>query len=148
MYCSKCGAQLAPQAVFCVSCGTHTEAAETAVPGGPTPGAPSPGVPPSSAPSQAIPTPGGGYAYLPPYWQAVFQKFDVRPGQMQTHWNWPAFFFGAFWYLVKGMPAKAAIYFVVSLVTYGAGWLFLAIYAGLYGAWDYYLKEVKGKQLW
>jgi len=147
LYCSKCGAQLAPQAVFCASCGTHTEAAQTAVPSGPTPGAPSPGDPPSGAPSQAIPAPGGGYAYLPPYWQAVFQKFDVRPGQMQTHWNWPAFFFGPFWYLTKGMPAKGAMYVAAIVATAGFG-LFLAIYAGLYGAWDYYLKEVKGKQLW
>jgi len=67
---------------------------------------------------------------------------------MQTHWNWPAFFFGALWYLFKGMPAKAGLYFLISLASVGVGWLFLAIYAGLYGAWDYYLKEVQGKQLW
>ncbi len=66
---------------------------------------------------------------------------------MQTHWNWPAFFFGPFWYLVKGMPAKGAIYLTIVIATHGFG-LFLAVYAGLYGAWDYYLKEAKGKQLW
>jgi hypothetical protein len=92
--------------------------------------------------------PGGKYDHLPPYWQSVFQKFDRRPGQMQTHWNWPSFFFGMFWYLVKGMPAKAALYFVICLVSFGAGLVFLPFYAGLYGAWDYYLKEAHGKQLW
>lgn len=132
MFCSKCGAQLAPQAVFCASCGTPASPAQTAAPG---------------APPQPIPGAAGRYAHLPPYWQAVFQKFDMRPGQMQTHWNWPAFFFGPFWYLVKGMPAKGAIYVAVIIATFGFG-LFLAIYAGLYGAWDYYLKESRGKQLW
>ncbi len=122
MYCSKCGAQLVPQTQFCGACGAPT------------------------APAAA--TAAGRYAYLSPYWQAVFQRFDQRAGQMETHWNWPAFFFGAFWYLFKGMPAKAALYFVIAIASAGVGWLFLAIYAGLYGAWDYYLKEVHGKQLW
>jgi hypothetical protein len=91
---------------------------------------------------------GASYAHLPPYWQTLFQRFNQQPAQTQTHWNWPAFIFGAFWYLVKGMPAKAALYFLVSIGTAGIGWLFLALYAGLYGPWDYYLKEVRGKQLW
>jgi hypothetical protein len=132
VYCSKCGAPLASQDLFCATCGTHTAPAQAAAAGGP----------PAAAP------PVGTYAYLPLYWHSVFQKFDQRPSQMQTHWNWPAFFFGAFWYLVKGMPAKGALYFVVSIASAGVGWLFLAVYAGLYGAWDYYLKEVQGKQMW
>lgn len=144
MYCSKCGAQLDAEARFCTNCGAQTAPAPT----GATGGASAVGVPP------AVTLPGvaagstARYAHLSLYWQAVFQKFDQRPGQMQTHWNWPSFFFGAFWYLVKGMPAKAALYFILSVLTYGGGWVFLAIYAGLYGAWDYYLKEVQGKQLW
>ena len=36
----------------------------------------------------------------------------------------------------------------VAVITVGAGGVFLAIYAGLYGPWDYYLKEAYGKQLW
>jgi hypothetical protein len=114
---------------FCTSCGTPT------------------GATPAGA-AAAAPSADSRYQYQSPYWKWVFQKFDQRPGQMQTHWNWPAFFFGPFWYLVKGMLAKAALYFVVSIVTAGVGWLFLAIYAGLYGPWDYYLKETQGKQLW
>jgi hypothetical protein len=65
---------------------------------------------------------------------------------MQTYWNWPAFFFGPFWYLVKGMPVKGLLY--VLIMATGIGWLFLLVYTGLYGAWDYYLKEARGKQLW
>lgn len=132
MYCSKCGAPLEPQTQFCAACGTPTAPQAGAAGGGAT------------APAALT----GKYDYLPPYWQRVFQRFAQRPSQMQTHWNWPAFFFGAFWYLFKGMPAKAALYFLVSIGTAGVGWLFLAIYAGLYGPWDYYLKEVHGKQLW
>jgi len=133
LYCSKCGAPLAPQDQFCQHCGARTAPEQVAA-------APSP---PAGAAG-----PAGKYAYLPPYWQDIFQQFDQRPGQMQTRWNWPSFFFGAFWYLVKGMPAKGALYFVISIASAGVGWLFLAIYAGLYGPWDYYLKEVQGKQLW
>jgi Protein of unknown function (DUF2628) len=132
MFCSKCGARIAPQFAFCASCG-----APTAPPGG----SPAEGL-------AAVAAPADRYPYLSPYWRAVFQRFDQRSGQMQTYWNWPAFFFGAFWYLVKGLPAKAAIYFVLCIVTAGVGWLFLAFYAGFYGPWDYYLKEAYGKQLW
>lgn len=129
MFCSKCGQQMEAGLQFCPSCGTPTGAG-------------------ASAATTTAPGADTRYQYQSPYWKWVFQKFDQRPGQMQTHWNWPAFFFGPFWYLVKGMAAKAALYFVVSIATAGVGWLFLAIYAGLYGPWDYYLKETQGKQLW
>ena len=128
MFCSKCGQQMEAGLQFCTSCGTPTGAAA--------------GVTTTAPPGDTR------YQYLSPYWRFVFQKFDQRPAQMQTHWNWPAFFFGPFWYLVKGLAAKAALYFVVSIATAGVAWLFLAIYAGLYGPWDYYLKETQGKQLW
>ena len=151
MFCSKCGAQVAPGVAFCANCGAPMMPVGGGGAAGPSRGAT--GAAGEVAGAGAAARIGAGvlgakYSYLPPYWQFVFQKFDQQPGRMQTHWNWPAFFFGAFWYLVKGMPAKAALYFVISLVTYGAAWLFLAIYAGLYGSWDYYLKEVQGKQLW
>jgi hypothetical protein len=123
MNCSHCGKDVAEGAQFCPNCGA-------AVPRG--------GPPSADA---------GRFAHLPEYWQKVFGKFDQSPTKMQTHWNWPAFFFGPFWYLVKGMPVKGAFYILIVVGTAGLG-LFLAVYAGLYGAWDYYLKEAKGKQLW
>jgi hypothetical protein len=133
MYCSKCGAQLMVDAQFCQRCGSPV------APPGSHGGSETPG---------AVSGAGNRFSHLPAYWQAVFQDFEKRPTVMQTHWDWPAFFFGAFWYLVKGMPAKGALYFVLVILTWGVGWLFLAVYAGLYGAWDYYLKEARGKQLW
>ena len=133
MNCPKCGGDMAAGAQFCQKCGTLIP------PPGPQPGGQAATVTPDAA---------GRFAHLPQYWQSVFRKFDQRPAQMQTSWNWPAFFFGAFWYLVKGMPAKGVLYLLVSVATTGVGWLFLMVYAGLYGAWDYYLKEAQGKQLW
>ena len=132
MYCSKCGANVAAGALFCQNCGAAV-----------APQAAEPGVAAVSVETNSA----SRFARLPEYWQTVFRKFADNSGRMQTHWNWPAFFFGPFWYLFKGMPAKGALYLVIIIATHGFG-LFLAIYAGLYGAWDYYLKEAQGKQLW
>ena len=134
MYCPKCGGDVIAGAQFCPTCGT------TMAPQGPQPG--------GGAAATATPEAAGRFAHLPQYWQSVFGNFDRRPTQMHTYWNWPAFFFGAFWYLVKGMPAKGLLYLLIAVATTGVGWLFLMVYGGLYGAWDYYLKEARGKQLW
>jgi zinc-ribbon domain/Protein of unknown function (DUF2628) len=131
MYCPSCGKDVTAGAQFCQNCGA-------AVPSqAPQPGAQAATVTPAGT---------GRFAYLSEYWQKVFGKFDQSPTRMQTYWNWPAFFFGPIWYLVKGMPAKGLLY--VLIMATGIGWLFLLVYAGLYGAWDYYLKEAQGKQLW
>jgi len=124
MYCPSCGKETAAGAQSCANCG-------------------------AAVPAQAVAAASGAgrFGHLPEYWQKVFARFDQNPNKMQTHWNWPAFFFGPFWYLVKGMPAKAAMYVLVVVATAGFG-LFLAIYAGLYGTWDHYLKEAQGKQFW
>jgi hypothetical protein len=131
MYCPSCGKDIPAGAQFCGSCGAAVP------PQSPQPGAQAATVMPSSA---------GRFTHLPEYWQNVFGKFDQIPTKMQTRWNWPAFFFGPIWYLVKGMPLKGLMYVVVAAT--GIGWPFLIVYAGLYGAWDYYLKEAQGKQLW
>lgn len=123
MYCPNCGKDVAAGAQFCQHCGAAV-------------------APPGAA---VAPSGGARFAHLPEYWQKVFGKFDQN-STMQTYWNWPAFFFGPIWYLVKGMPAKGLLY--VLIMATGIGWLFLLVYAGLYGAWDYYLKEAQGKQLW
>ena len=36
--------------------------------------------------------------------------------------SWPAFFFGAFWYAVKGMWGMAILSFIISMVTFGFAW--------------------------
>jgi len=132
MYCPSCGKDIPAGAQFCGSCGTAV---------------PSQGPPSGEHAAVAASAAAGRFTHLTEYWQNVFRKFDRDPGKMQTHWNWPAFFFGPFWYLVKGMPVKGALYLLVVIGTAGFG-LFLAVYAGLYGAWDYYLREAQGKQLW
>lgn len=131
MFCPKCGTDLPAGAQFCQKCGAASP------PQGPQPGGQA---------ATATPADAGRYAHLPEYWQNVFRKFDENPAKMQTYWNWPACFFGPIWYLVKGMPAKGLLY--VLIMATGIGWLFLIVYSGLYGAWDYYLKEAQGKQLW
>ena len=131
MFCPKCGKDLPAGAQFCQACGAPIP------PQGPQPGGQA---------VTATPTAAGRYSHLPEYWQSVFRKFDESPTKMQTYWNWPAFSFGPIWYLVKGMPAKGLLY--VLIMATGIGWLFLLVYSGLYGAWDYYLKEAQGKQLW
>jgi hypothetical protein len=131
MYCPKCGTDIPPGAQFCSSCGAAV---------------PPPAPQPSGQPVTVTPAASGRFAHLPEYWRNVFRRFDEKPAQMQTQWNWPAFFFGPFWYLVKGMPLKGLLYVLIAIT--GIGWLFLIVYSGLYGAWDYYLKEAQGKQLW
>ena len=131
MYCPNCGKEAPAGAQFCGNCGAPISHA-----------APQPG---EALAAAVVPDP-TRFAHLPEYWQNVFRKFDQKPSRMQTHWNWPAFFFGPIWYLVKGMPLKALLYVIVAAT--GIGFPFLIVYAGLYGAWDYYLKEAQGKQLW
>ena len=131
MYCPHCGKDVPEGVQFCSNCGTAL---------------PSQVSPPGEQPAAGTPSAPGRFAHLPEYWQNVFRKFDENPTRMQTYWNWPAFFFGPFWYLVKGMPAKGLLYVLIAAT--GIGLLFLLVYAGLYGAWDYYLKEAQGKQLW
>jgi hypothetical protein len=130
MYCPNCGKDIAAGAQFCGSCGAPV----------PPQGPPSGGQAVTAAPAASR------FAHLPEYWRNVFQRFDQNPTKMQIHWNWPSFFFGPFWYLVKGMPAKGLLY--VLIMATGIGLIFLLVYTGLYGAWDYYLKEAQDKQLW
>lgn len=131
MYCPNCGKEIAAGANFCGNCGIAAP--------------PQPLQPDGQVPT-VTPSASGRFGHLPEYWQNVFRRFDEKPAQMQTHWNWPAFFFGPIWYLVKGMPAKGLLYGFIAAT--GVGFPFLIVYAGLYGAWDYYLKEAQGKQLW
>jgi hypothetical protein len=39
--------------------------------------------------------------------------------------SWPAFFFGGFWYAVKGMWGMAILAFLASMFTFGIAWLFI-----------------------
>ncbi len=79
-------------------------------------------------------------------------RIDQNNGRFQASWNWASFLFGAIWYLVKGMWAKALIFIFVGtfigIITYGIRFLVLWIYFGMAGNYDLYLKERRGTQLW
>lgn len=63
-------------------------------------------------------------------------------------WNWPAFLFGAFWYLFRGMWAKALL--LAAIVIFTGGFLAIPvwIYGGLMGTYDDYLLRRRGTQGW
>jgi hypothetical protein len=86
------------------------------------------------------------------WWQNRFDVFRKQNGAFVFTWNWPAFFFGVIWYLVKGMTKKAAIYFatlvIVSVATAGAGVLLSFIVLPILSSYDYYLYMVESKELW
>lgn len=81
-----------------------------------------------------------------------FAKFDSQNGSFVATWNWKSFIFGVFWYLYKGMWAKAIIYTVTGSVlaalTAGAGFLVMWAVFGVLGNYDLYLKHRYGTQLW
>lgn len=87
-------------------------------------------------------------AWLDPHYQHKFARIDAEGGSFVALWNWPAFLFGAFWYLFKGMWAKALLIFFVALLSGGLLGIPLWIYTGVAGTYDYYLLKRRQKQLW
>lgn len=57
-----------------------------------------------------------GYSNESPYYQRRFNEFDDNNGAFKPTWNWAAFFFGFFWYLFKGLYAKAFIVLGIGFV--------------------------------
>ncbi len=84
------------------------------------------------------------------YYQKKFQAFEENKGQWKSTWNWPAFFFSAFWYLYKGMWGKALILFSLAIMLT----VFLPtvttplipLCAAVWGNYDYYLFRKYGDQ--
>ena len=52
----------------------------------------------------------------------VTHQLTGRTVMLYEGWSWPCFFFGVFWYLVKGMWGAAILYFLISCT--GFGWPF------------------------
>ena len=89
------------------------------------------------------------YDGLSKWYQDVFTKFDNDPATgLKMKFSWPPFLFGPFWYLSKGLWAKALIYIAVALVSGGTLAIFAWIYASIFGIYDYYLLKKFDKQLW
>jgi len=138
MFCAKCGASNSAGGEFCSACGASLTAAAAAAAG--------PFI--ATKINTAFEPASRDYSDLKPFYQRAFANMDGVGGKMTTQWNWAAFFFGALWYLFKGMPIKGILFLVLTILTGGLLGFFLAVYAGLYGTWDYYLAKVKGKQFW
>ena len=98
---------------------------------------------------QTTPTPhAASDRFLSPYYQFKFARFDAQGGGFSASWNWPAFFLGWLWYLVKGMWAKALITLVLVVVTAGILAIPVWIYCAIAGNYDYYLLKRKQTQFW
>jgi hypothetical protein len=80
--------------------------------------------------------------------EAAYPRFDANHGGFVPTWNWAAFLFGGFWYLVKGLWVKGLAILVISLFSHGVAIPLLWVYAGVFGNWDRYLLERSGSQLW
>ena len=80
------------------------------------------------------------------YYQRAYAQFDA--GGSKVAWNWAAFLFGAFWYLFRGMWAKALL--LAAIVIFTGGFLAIPvwIYGGLMGTYDDYLLRRRGTQGW
>lgn len=162
--CPECSNQVSEQAVSCPQCGHPLDAGLSAsVP--PPPAQPQQqqwGPPTSAPPPPAPPPPAAQGAWSPPaaqttafqdanvdpYYRDKFARIDQNGRNFLATWNWPAFIFGPFWYLVKGMWGKSLLYFAV--VFFSAGFLALPlwIYGGVAGNYDYYLLKRQDKQFW
>jgi len=89
------------------------------------------------------------YSDLSKWYQDVFTKFDNDSATgLKMKFSWPPFLFGPFWYLSKGLWAKALIYIAIALVSGGTLAIFAWIYTSIFGIYDYYLLKKFGKQLW
>jgi hypothetical protein len=87
-------------------------------------------------------------SWVDPHYQQKFAQIEGQGGSFMALWNWPAFLFGAFWYLSKGMWAKALLIVVVVFATGGFLGIPIWIYAGIAGTYDFYLLKRRQKQLW
>lgn len=88
-------------------------------------------------------------AGLPNYYAQAFEEFS-RSGAsgLRPKFNVGAFFFGPFWYLYRGLWAKALIYLAVSFGSGGLAVLIPWVYSAMFGTYDLYLLRKDKKQLW
>lgn len=143
MKCNNCGASIDRTATFCGYCGTSVRN-ESAVAVA-APAAVMVAAPPQFAPP--APPVGANDDDLSPYYRDQFAQLDSYPNK-RAKFNWAAFWLGPFWYLGRGMWAKALILFGMAVASGGVAGLFLAIYAGVRGTNDLWLLRRQGKQLW
>ena len=85
-------------------------------------------------------------------YEAAFDQIERNGGRFTFIWNWPALFFGIFWYFYKGLWAKALIYAVafgiLGAFSLGTVWLVGWLVFPVLGTYDLYLLARRGTQLW
>ena len=74
-----------------------------------------------------------------------FDFFSNNGGDREVSWNWWAFIFDWIWYFYKGMWQKALVLMAVYFVLFPFSLIFVHIYTGLYGTYDFYLTSVRKK---
>jgi len=80
--------------------------------------------------------------------EQAYPRFEANEGGFVATWNWAAFFFGAIWYLVKGIWLKGLAICLVALFSHGIAIPVLWVYCGVFGNWDHYILKRLGSQLW
>ncbi|CAM4362423.1 DUF2628 domain-containing protein [Paenibacillus macerans] len=111
MYCSNCGKLLEKEDKFCAGCGAPAKPRqnEPAVPLPPAEPGKTPGKAGESQPPSEFGVPAEELElFIGKRAGAYFQKW-----RQDHRWNWPAFLFGGFWLLYRGMYLYWLIYLIV-----------------------------------
>lgn len=111
MYCTSCGKAIQSNARFCAHCGTQVQGAAIRQDQNASPSLP---IRPSAASQELIRQP-----YKPEPEDHVLKLFIGKRAdeylykwKHNSHWNWPAFLFGGYWLIYRGMY----LYFLLYLI--------------------------------
>lgn len=70
----------------------------------------------------------------------LYHPVNKHAVEIYEGFSWPCFFFGCFWYLVKGMALWAVVSFLAACFTFGLSWFVFPFLANKQRV-DYLLKQ-------
>lgn len=82
-YCQDCGGETKSEEANCFNCGAHLKHLEK--------------------PRRVTPEYTEGFPTSSTYYEKEFKKIETSKESYKGKWNWPAFLFGGFWALSKGL---------------------------------------------